>query len=228
MNWLERTPKKGPLYQHLSDAIKLNRNRLTLYSNLTQGKSESLSRRLIAAEMFSLPAALILDGLTHPYRKMGILIGDAEYVDMKEAPEFQPRYPFEPEPLNAFIKSDLNQCSDALRKELKNANEAADFKKIKNIAVTELTKFEHLKAYHCMVKHILESIARAAHLAPIHHESAINAGQPSTLKLSKWIIWGHLPALSPASDLDADLAPIQATGVPMLWQDVPKIEFNRL
>jgi hypothetical protein len=79
-------------------------------------------------------------------------------------------------------------------------------------------------AYHCMVKHLLESFIRAARLAPLHHEKAIAQGLPTTLSISKKILWGHLPAFQPGSEFDRDLAPLQAEGIPMLWQDVPKIE----
>jgi hypothetical protein len=216
-------PRKGPLYHHLTDAIKINRHRMPLYSALTNGKSISLSQRLIASELFCLPFALFLDGITHDYRKNGILIGDLEYVDMKNIPEFQEKFSFTPEPISAFTRVNTINLKNSLTTAWDKIEAAEDFATLEMIALEQLKKLEQPRAYHCMMRHILESIARAANLAPQHDALAKTKGMKSTVSLSKWIIWGHFPAIGPAADLDADLAPLQSQGIPILFQDVPHI-----
>ncbi len=76
-----------------------------------------------------------------------------------------------------------------------------------------------------MVRHVLESTARIAYLAPRHERIAKEKGlTKSPAGLSWKLVKLHLQALKLAGGLDTQAAPLQAAGVPILCRDVPPIE----
>lgn len=211
--------RQNGLTTHLKEAIELNRNRMPLYAKVSNGRTLRYSRMLIFSEQLMLPVAWILDQLSKPFQKAGIPIGDAEYISMNQVTPFSDRFPFEPEPLNQFKRVD----GRALSRRLKDAYRSGGFNELSRAASHELKLLETPRAYHAMTRHLLESIIRAANLAPLHEQKAKSIHFRSPLLISRLIISGHFPLFASASKLDADLAPIQATGIPFLWQDVPHI-----
>ncbi|HLL48487.1 MAG TPA: hypothetical protein VK399_17425, partial [Longimicrobiaceae bacterium] len=87
----------------------------------------------------------------------------------------------------------------------------------------ELAALEAVPCYHCMLRHLLESMLRVTSLAPTHAARAEAAGMKSTAGLSRLVLRLHLFALVDAAKLDVVAAPIQARGIPILCQDVPPI-----
>jgi hypothetical protein len=78
-------------------------------------------------------------------------------------------------------------------------------------------------SYLCMARHVLESILRAATLAPEHAHKAKQLGLASTEDLSKDFIKLQLFGLSASTQLDEESAPLQERGLAIVCQDVPKI-----
>jgi hypothetical protein len=204
---------------HLREAITLNHSRLPLYARLTQGRSLPLSKRLIFAERMLLPGTWLMDFLSRPYHEQGIRIGELEYVSMANMPPFQESYPFEIEPLEQFSPVDSRALHSRLLQALQEGGVDAVFREAEN----ELFRLVSPRAYHAMVRHVLESIARAAWLARLHAERAESAGIWSPAWLSRLFLRSQFLLLGFAAKIDQDLAPIQAAGIPILIQDVPEI-----
>lgn len=210
----------GPCFQeHLEEAIALNESRRPKYSALTEGRSETISDTLINSERLSLIFAKSVDESAQPYHEAGIRIVCDEFVPMSGTPAFSETFSFEPEPLTAFEAVD----GDELSKELEAAFNDGGFVALSELADASILALETPRAYHCMLRHMLESLRRIANLAPVHDASATEAGMESTLAISEEMVRLHFLSIGPAADLDAKAAQIQSEGVPILCQDVPSI-----
>lgn len=206
-------------YDHLKEAIVLNRTRMPLYSKLSHGETEALSRRMIRIEKLSLALGKTMDLMAKPFQEQGLSIGEVEFIPMANRPEFAEHYEFTPEPLSSFEATDAKK----LRRKLRRAMNENGFAGLSSVATEELEKLKTPRAYHCMTRHILESIIRAANLAPIHAREAKEVGAKSTQSLSWLLTRSQFLLLGFAAKMDEDLAPIQAKNIPMLCQDVPYI-----
>jgi hypothetical protein len=170
---------------------------------------------LILSEILSLPFGVFTDAWGRRFQRHGIPIVLEEYVPMALGP-FQERVPLPTAP--------YERCDGrALGRRLKMAWKKGGFAEVDRLSAAELTRLEHQPYYHCMVRHLLESVRRIARLAPLHAELARSKGAPSTLRLSSWMLWTHLPLFSSAAWMDSLCAPIQAEGIPLLAQDLPVI-----
>jgi hypothetical protein len=88
-----------------------------------------------------------------------------------------------------------------------------------------LATIESPSAYHCMARHVLESIARIAFLAPQYDAMAKTKGLAKMPSSVSWrLIELHLLSFPATALLDALAAPIQEGNVPILCQDVPPID----
>ena len=77
--------------------------------------------------------------------------------------------------------------------------------------------------FHCMVRHLLESMLRISNLAPIHEREATELGLPPTRDLSWTLVRMHTLVLTEAVEVDGLAAPLQAEGLPIICRDVPPI-----
>lgn len=204
---------------HLEEAIRLNRERLPLYARLTEGASVPLSRRLIRWERLALPVAWWVDRRARPWQARGVPVVSADFVSMDGVPEFRERAAEEPPPLSRFRPADARR----IRRELRAAYRGGGFPGVAEAARAELERLQGLPAYHCMLRHLLESVLRIATLAPEHAARAEAVGVRPPTELSRLLLWLHLSVLPEAAKLDARAAPIQARGIPILCQDVPPV-----
>jgi hypothetical protein len=203
--------------QHVREAIALNRERMPRYAALTGGRSLAISRRLILAERLTLPAAWYVDRRARPFQARGLRLGIDEFVSMAAAPEFQDRC--EAPSLQDYRMED----GPAVRRLLQAAWRSGGFPALRDAAHREVERLSVEPRFHCMLRHLLESIRRAAHLAPRHEETARAAGLPSTQRVSTLLLRLQLYGITSAAWLDHLAAPIQAEGVPILCQDLPPI-----
>lgn len=204
---------------HLEEAIRLNRERMPLYSRLTGGESERISRRLIRWERLSLPLARWVDRRARPWQARGVGIVADDFVPMSGTPEFRERSADAPPPLAELRPADARRIRRSLARALKQGG----FGGIAAALRGELAALEAAPCYHCMLRHLLESMLRVATLAPAHAARAEAAGMKTTAGLSRLLLRLHLFALADAAKLDALAAPIQARGIPILCRDVPPI-----
>jgi hypothetical protein len=204
---------------HLEEALQVNLERMPLYSRLTGGESERISRRLVRWERWALPLARWVDRRARPYNARGIGVVADDFVPMAGTPEFRERSAEPPLLLSAFRPADARR----IRRSLAAALKTGGFEGAAAALRAELAVLEAVPCYHCMLRHLLESMLRVAHLAPVHAARAEAAGMKSTAGLSRLVLRLHLFALVDAANLDVVAAPIQARGIPILCQDVPPI-----
>ncbi|HEV2735762.1 MAG TPA: hypothetical protein VGV85_13030 [Longimicrobiaceae bacterium] len=204
---------------HLEEALQVNLERMPLYSRLTGGESERISRRLIRWERWALPLARWVDRRARPYNARGIGVVADDFVPMAGTPRFRERFEDPPLPLSAFRPADARR----IRRSLAAALKTGGFEGVAAALRVELAALEAVPCYHCMLRHLLESMLRVASLAPTHAARAEAAGMKSTAGLSRLVLRLHLFSLVDAAKLDVVAAPIQARGIPILCQDVPSI-----
>lgn len=210
----------GPCFQeHLEEAIALNESRRPKYSALTEGRSETISDTLIDSEKLSLLFAQPIDEAAEPFHEAGIRIVCDEFVSMSETPTFSERFAFAPEPIASFETVDGDRLTD----DLKLAFAQGGFVALSEYADVSLSALDTPQGYHCMVRHMLESLRRIANLAPVHDAQAKEAGLDGTLAISEEMVRLHFLSISPAAKLDEQVAQLHAEGVPILCQDVPSI-----
>lgn len=210
----------GPCFQeHLHEAIEKNEQRRPLYSSLSGGRSEALSDKLIESEKMSLIFARNIDEAAEPFQAVGIRIPCDEFISMSETPEFRDRFPFDPEPLSSYEVVDGSQ----FRQDLETAFEEGGFAAVSSLSTELLHSLEEPRAYHCMMRHTLESLRRIANFAPVHDARAKELGAQSPLWLSEDLVRLHVLPLDAVAKLDEQASPLQAEGLPILCQDVPPI-----
>jgi len=205
--------------QHLEEAIALNQARKPRYSSLSGGRSEAVSDALIRSEQTSLILAARVDEAAEPFHAVAVPIVCDEFVPMDGVPGFRERTSFAPEPLDDFEAVD----GDALSRELEASFAEGGFPALSQLARAKLDSLSHPRAYHCMTRHMLESVRRIANFAPVQDARARAAGMSGALALSEDMVRLHLLSLGAAARLDERAAPLQAEGLPIICRDVPAI-----
>ena len=218
-----RASDRGCFETHLRDAIELNQTRVEPYAEWSNDESRAVSRLLISSEKSLLPLARLYDRKAQRFQKHGVSILCDELIPMSEAPRLEgTRPPSGPLP-DAWLKSNpARRWTRSIRQALRSEGFAGAFTQ-SQLALDEAKLHP---SYLCMARHILESIARAATLAPIHARQAQAKGLPSTEPLSKDFIRLQLWGLEFSTTLDRKASPLQAQGVPIVCNDVPPIPYR--
>lgn len=196
----------------------MNERRAPVYAEWSDGASTDVSRRLIRSEKVALAAAWYVDRRARWFQRRGIPIGCAEFVSMALTPPLGDR-PLEPPAGAPGPPPD----PDSLRSALMDAYGAGGFPAVAREADRMLEALDAWPRYHCMTRHLVESVWRVARLAPDHEAAAEDAGLPTTRGLSELLLRLHLAALPGGAALDAEAAPLQRRGSPILCRDVPPI-----
>jgi hypothetical protein len=216
----ERAPESRCMERHLREAARLNEERMPRYAELTGGRSREISRRLIRTERLAVPVAWYLDRRARRFQRAGIPVVCDDFVPMANTPPFRERAADPPPPLSAFARADARRIRRAVRR----AQRTGGFPAASAALRAELARIEGTPAFHCMLRHLLESALRVSVLAPRHVAGARARGlTDSPEELSRDLLDLHLDALGEAAELDRRAAPLQAEGIPILCQDVPPI-----
>ena len=202
---------------HLREAISLNERRAPVYGRLSDGASAAVSRRLIRIEQLALLAAAEVDRQARPYQEAGIPIACGEFVSMAMTPTLEGREAPPAERFNPRVEP------GPLEAELRQAYAMGGFAGVASVADSAIDSLGPAPSYHCMTRHILESIWRVAELAPYHAAAARRADLPSTRPLSELLLRLHLATLAEAAELDRLAAPLQEQGIPIICRDVPPL-----
>jgi hypothetical protein len=139
---------------------------------------------------------------------------------MSEAPPFTPYQELpvpSPETLPEVKVKDI-------RERIESTLKRDGFEAAMSAADEEIHALEFLPQHFCMTRHVLESVRRSARLAPDHVVAAEKVGLKSPEEISRDFIRLQLKTLKRAYDLDRRAFPIQTRGIPILCQDVPRIE----
>lgn len=216
-----RAQESGCMARHLREALRLNEERMPLYSELTGGRSRPISRRLIWAERFAMPAAWYVDWRARRFQRLGIPVVCADFEPMERTPAFRPRSD-QPPPLSAFAPADPRRIARAVER----AYRAGGFAGAGVVLEGEIEALSRVPGFHCMTRHLLESALRITNGAQRYAADAEARGVASPARLSRALLTMHLTTLGEAARLDRRAAPLQAEGIPIVCQDVPPIPPN--
>jgi hypothetical protein len=203
---------------HLREAAHLNRERMQRYSALTGGRSRGISRRLIWTERLAVPVAWYVDWRARNFLRAGIRVTCDDFVPMAHTPAFRERIP-DPPPLSAFVPSDPRR----IRRTIDGAYRSGGFPAASTAIEREIEQLQPTPAFHCMMRHLLESALRISNQAPIYEAQARERDLRSPGGVSRLMLNLHLSTLGEAAKLDRRAAPLQAEGIPIICQDVPPI-----
>ncbi|HST57288.1 MAG TPA: hypothetical protein VLK84_01295 [Longimicrobium sp.] len=213
-------PERRCMERHLREAAAINKARMPLYDSLSGGRSRGISRRLIWTERLGVVAAWYIDLRARRFQRAGIRIVCDDFVPMAHTPAFQPRAPDPPPPLADFVRADAS----GIRREVERAQRLGGWAAASAVLEREIEALAMTPAYHCMLRHLLESALRISNQAPRYAAEAEARGlSASPEDLSRALLDLHLLSLGDAAKLDARAAPLQAEGIPILCQDVPPI-----
>jgi hypothetical protein len=205
--------------EHVSDAIRLNQARAPRYAALSYGDSRSLSRVMILSERLSLVPAGLLELRARSFQKAGIPILCADFLSMATTPVFQDRFPFKAPHISRFRPLPLGQWAQTLSDALDEG-----FPAVHETARRLLGEIDGPPGFHCMARHLLESVARVSYLAPQYEEMAAKKRlRHSPAGISRSVIRLHLNVLWLAGRVDRQAAQLQSRGIPIVCQDVPPI-----
>ena len=212
-------PSSRCMERHLREAAALNKARMPLYDSLTDGRSRGISRRLIRMERLAVPVAWWVDWRARQFQREGLRIVCDDFVPMAHTPAFRARAA-DPPPFSAFVPADARR----IRRTVERAQRRGGFPAASDVLTGELQSLESTPAYHCMLRHLLESALRISSQAPRYAAEARARGLlADPAELSRTMLDLHLAVLDDAVALDRRAAPLQAEGVPILCQDVPPI-----
>lgn len=201
----------------------MNRERAPDYARLSNHRTEEISSKLIAGERLAIFGSYLFynfDFLAQDYQAHGINIVCDEFVPMSLTPAFQGISSTKPSLANYQSLPALK-----IHRELRRALRS-DFSEVKSISVKWIHHIEATEPrFNCMTRHLLESVARIASLAPAHIAKAASLGLSSPQWLSEDMISSHLTMIHSAVEIDGLAAPVQADGLAIICQDVPPIKF---
>ncbi len=214
----------GNFVRHIRDAIALNKERLPLYSKLTDGASERISSRLLALERASLPFAWFLDRWGRKFQAAGIPILADDFVSMAGVATYSNP------PIHCHVASEkvfrkfgalLGEFRRAVRPRLSRK----DFSGVAGAAAFFLGKLRALEeegdCHFALSCHVIESIGLGARNA----ERYRLASDGKTDSLARAFLEVQLLGLRAFSSLDRPAQDCHVQGVGVLANDLPKIPF---
>lgn len=208
------------LTTHLKEAILLNQQRAPLYSNLTKGKSDRITKALLTSEKISLPTSYGLDKAASYFQKRDIPVFVHEFIPMNQTPDFKETFEDSLGLTESFPQFPL----DSLINDLFRALKKDQYQSVSTIAKAALEDMNKTPKHLCMARHLLESIQRGANLLPIHLQRSQKKNlYLSPKKICHYTIWAQILALKPSLTIDKWAHPLQKDGVPIIFQDVPHI-----
>ena len=205
----------GCFTDHLKQAIALNKSRVNEYAAISDDASRKVSRFLILAEKITLAGSLIYDRWARKWQDEGIPVLCADFIDMDQAAPFTKGEVIE----QSYVSQKAEKVGDRLNQSWSDNG----WNGLKNSVLYEIERIESAPAYHCMLRHLLESIGRSAHLAPQYETVARDQGLRSPRLLMETYLSLQIKTIWLANQLDDMAAPLQADGIPIICQDVPYI-----
>jgi hypothetical protein len=190
------------------------------YLSLTNGDSRWVSWLLLGSESLAQGFASALEALNEPLASAGVNILCEDFVSMANTPLFRDRISGTPLPMSEFRPhrgwDDLAEFWQIWQR-----TSYQGLGRSVNVVIAEL---ELVPTYHCMYRHILESIRRAALRADDQLTRADAQGLKSNAeRLIGILVGSHIAILPIAFFIDELAAPVNARGIPLVCQDVPPI-----
>lgn len=205
----------NPFTEHVQEALKINKERLSIYAKLSKGKSVKVSLSLIAMEEALLPLAKVLDLRARNYIKNGVPLLEKEIVAMTLPPFEASLTPLSLIPASIDYSDAINQLQRALKNE--------DYSELYLIADQAIETLNQSPKSNCLTRHFMESIRRAAHYAPLHLLEANKRNLKTPKNIIRDFVRLHFLGLRWAKLIDAMALETQEMGIPIICQDVPEI-----
>ena len=211
-------------YQHIQDAIRINRQRRPVYDAMAGRLARRASALLIGTEYVCLPFALVFDRRGKRFNEAGIPIIRDDFVSMEEIgdPNNPPKYTglagrgdFE------AVRAELHEYKRCMRDSAK----ALDFEQAASdtarMVAAVVEREARCEAHFSMVRHVLESIGLAAVNAIRFAE--LSGGK--TRRLSRDLLLFQIKGARTAVALDRRAQKVHALGVGIIVNDLPAIPF---
>ena len=209
-------PQKHCVSHHLREAIDLNSERLEKYFAVSGGRSLPISLRLVTLERAILLVVPALELPAKFYQKRGVPVLCLDMVPMKDAPPFVER-------VSTPVEAYASKSGPELQDKLTRLYDQGNLEPLEQALETELAQLHEAPSYHCLTRHLLESILRSARLEPVYARMSSERGLPAPNFISRTFIRAQIRQLTKAAQIDDEAAPLQAEGIPIICQDVPPI-----
>lgn len=207
----------GPFETHVREAIALNRRRSRLYASMTEGQSNIVFRRYIAAERLTLPAAIWFDRAAAPYEHAGVPLLSAVFEPMSSAPAMHMNV------LPPRQSDDWSPNAGRMAHSLASAFRRNRFAGVSALADELLNELAVRPWRDCMLRHQVESVLRLSNVSPRNIRQAVESRMESPERLLRRLFWFHLQGVRLAPWLDKPALRLQLLGIPILENDLPSI-----
>jgi hypothetical protein len=213
-------PELECLPAHIRAAMKINRNRKSLYSQRTNGRSDLVSGKLLLYEHLLLMSSERILADAQKFNEVGIPVGCTEFVSMEQTPAFSLDQTVPIQPMNNL---DLSIYRTQIR-ELVNKKLFSEIMQLNKFYLENVLKQPQ---YYCFTRHIMESSFNIAKWAIRFQDRA------RALKLiidptdvSRELLRLHSDFMFFVENLDINASSIQAEGWPIVCQDLPPISIG--
>ncbi len=208
---------------HIQEALVSNTERRAKYQKDGGGMSSYiLSTRWILIEKIALLAGnnyYKFDQRAEPFQKNGINILCDEFVDMSLTPAYKLDEKDEAPLLEGYVKPNGTEMMAKLSK----AYQEQSYKGLFSATLEELKVLNKEPKFNCMVRHLLESLARVTALAPGHERKALALALPSPKSISEDLVKTHIDGIGISIRLDSTASSLQSRGLPIICRDVPPV-----
>lgn len=202
---------------HILESLEINKERKSVYSQLTNSRSDKIFHFLIGSEYVSLGPAAYYDLRARKFQNRGMSLFGHEFMSMNRVSEFDPE--------NRVIPPAARKAFNwKQHKEILGlAIQKRDDDQLKIEAANALKELFQQPHYHCMTRHIIESIYRFAYFLPLREEEAKLLGILSPAGLIWDVIRLHLLGMQGSYQIDEWCGPIQHEGIPILCSELPDL-----
>ncbi len=203
---------------HLAEAMALNEQRKALYSSLSNGNSEAVSDALIGAEQALYKSLGYARPLLQHYWSNEVPVLCKEFVPMNQAPAFSEIFSTPiPEGSVRYVNPKI------LYAKLQGLMLFRGRSALIQAGRDEIAKLDKPDHFQCMMKHVLESLVKAAEVADEINQISGRKGLGSSYWLSDLSIQGQMALIPTASELDKKSEALHRQGIPIICNDVPQI-----
>lgn len=215
--------QRNCLSHHIREALAVNRERLPRYSKLTGGRSEIVSKKLIDSEKLVLALSPVIDLPARFWQTRDIPVICMDLVPMAGAASFEEKISL---PLTVFQRL----SKDSLQALVTRVRQAINLTNREGLLQVhgEILRLKNQKDFHCMKRHILESLARSLYVLPSYEKQSAMLNLPSPKTLISLYLSSQVASLNLADEIDNLASEVQKEGVAILCNDLPPIPYGPL
>ena len=219
-------PASGGLYEHLTEAMRCHKSRMPYYAGQTQGKSDTIFKKIAILQRLNLPVAWYIDLQARRFQRTGIPIVTADLVSMQSIfPAARP-----PAYKGIMTIQTLNEIRRQVKAFQKKAMRSLRFAAFYEVAaaahelVTYIRAIEKQHGAHlAMTIHMLDSVG----LAALHASDYQKRTAGETDNLARQFLAMQVFPIQECLPTDHAAQALHAMGVGVIVNDVPEIPFLR-